>query len=60
MDICFDLVYLSELERLRFINTTGMLIDFLISQLDDDEIRASRIIRRNDDGTKAQIKFLGE
>jgi hypothetical protein len=28
--------------------------------LNDDEIRAFRIIRRNDDGTKAQIKFLGE
>ena len=60
MDICFDLASLSELERLRFLNATGMLIDFLISQLGDDEIRAFGVIYRNDDGTKAPIKFLGE
>jgi hypothetical protein len=56
----FDLASLSKFERFRFLSTTGMLIDFLISQLGDDEIRAFGIIHRNDDGTKAPIKFLGE
>ena len=56
----FDLASLSEFERLRLLNATGMLIDFLISQLGDDEIRAFGVIHRNDEGTKAPIKFLGE
>jgi len=56
----FGLAPLSEFERLRFLNATGMLIDFLISQLSDDEIRAFGIIHRNEDGTKVPIKFLDE
>jgi hypothetical protein len=54
----FDLASLSKIERLRLPNPTGMLIDFLTSQLGDDEIRAFGIIHRNDDGTKTSINFL--